>query len=383
MAPILIATLMRPEGETGVQTHFRFFHQWLLSRSRTVQLVTPYSTSRGLVYPVFALRRLIDPWHKPLSVWWYRYWHAFFLQMALRKALSDGQRCVVYAQCPLSAEAALRARRNAGQRVVMVVHFNVSQADEWVGKGMLPAGSQYAKAMRQFEADLLPRLDGIVNVSGFMRDSVLARIPAAAPVASVVVPNFVPDPGTEVAIEPIADLMMVGTLEPRKNQRYALEIVAAAAAAGHRLTLALVGDGPDRAMLERLVHTLGITEQVKFLGFVRNAAHLFNGVQACLHVALIENLPLSLIEAMARGRPVFAMPTGGIPEVFEEGVSGAALPSDNAAGAASILIDWLSDTSRLKSASSAARSQFAERFESDVAAAKLLAFLDASIERGI
>ena len=97
--PIVIASMMREHGETGVQTHVRAVRDWLVAQGRNVRLVTPFSNSRALVYPVFAVRRLIDRLHKPSSVKWYRHWHAVFLRRALRRQLAGGEPCVVYAQC--------------------------------------------------------------------------------------------------------------------------------------------------------------------------------------------------------------------------------------------------------------------------------------------
>ena len=85
-----------------------------------------------------------------------------------------------------------------------------------------------------------------------MRRELHRRIPELRRVQSAVIPNFLADPGVRVQSDLHPDLITVGTLEYRKNQRYALEIVAAAKAIGHRLTLTIVGDGPDRAMLESL-----------------------------------------------------------------------------------------------------------------------------------
>ena len=100
---IIVTTIMRPYGETGVQTHFNCFRDFLTSRQQKQQLITPFSSPKYLVYPVFALRKIVDRLSGPLSVWWYRYWHAYFLKLALQQYLKAGQPCVIYAQCPLSA----------------------------------------------------------------------------------------------------------------------------------------------------------------------------------------------------------------------------------------------------------------------------------------
>lgn len=379
--PILIATVMRPEGETGVQSHFRAFLAWAQGKALPITLVTPYSSPRWQVYPVFALRRLIDPLHKAASVWWYRHWHALFLRRALHVALANGRPCTVYAQCPPSAAAALLARTTATQRVVMVVHFNFSEADEWVGKGMIRDGGALYRAIRKLEADVLPRLDGLVFVSDFMRREVAARIPAITSIPNRIVPNFLPDPGLEVEPgEPETDLICIGTLEPRKNQRYALEIVAAAVRLGRPLSLTVVGDGPDRTALESLALELGIRQQVFFAGFVRNAAGRMPLHRAYLHVARMESFPIVLIEAMAHGLPVFAPAVGGVPEVFVDGREGRFIPLDDAEAAARIVVDWLDSPQTMSIARQAARENFLARLEAGKVAADLADFLGHSGE---
>ena len=378
MVEILLATIMRAQGETGVQTHVRTLLAWLQTQEQPAGLLTPFDAPRWQVYPVFGLRRVIERLNRSAGVWWYRHWHALFLERMLRARLADGQPRVIYAQCPLSAAAALRARRSLAQKVVLVVHFNVSQADEWAGKGLIASDGAYAGSIRAFEARVLPALDGLVFVSDFMRRELLARMPAIGDVPYVRVPNFVPDPGSPAPAEMQADLLLVGTLEPRKNQAYALDILAAALAQGHTLTLTVAGDGPDRKALQQRAETLGLSEQVRFAGFVRDAARLFARHRACLHTARIENLPLTLIEAMSRGVPVFAPPVGGVPEVFNDGVEGRLIPLDDAPQAARLLLQWLGQPARLAVAGRLARARFLTHFESDVAAARLRDFLQAT-----
>lgn len=375
-AAILIASLMRPQGETGVQTHVRAVRDWLGQNGRSVKLITPFDCPNWQVYPVFGLRRLLDRMNKVVSVWWYRHWHAAFLQRALRKQLAGGQACVVYAQCPLSARAALRARVSTAQKVVMVVHFNLSQADEWADKGAIPRDGAFFRLIRSLEERVLPCLDGFVFVSDFMRRELQQRIPAVGLMRSRVIPNFLDDPGEPVFSDERSDLITLGTLEYRKNQRYALEIVHAAARLGRAITLTVVGDGRDRAMLETLAHELRIEKQVHFRGFVSHAATLMPSYRACLHVAHMENLPLTLIEALSRGLPVFAPAAGGMPEVFEDGVEGRLIPLDDPQAAANLILEWLDDEALMRRVQFAARCRFLDCFESARVASELAGFLD-------
>jgi glycosyltransferase involved in cell wall biosynthesis len=377
---ILIASVMRPEGETGIQTHFKTFLAALIRGGRSCALMTPYLARRWKIYPLFGLRWLVDPLSRPASVWWYRHWHAHFLEQVLRRRLRNGEPAIVYAQCPMAARAALRARVSPLQRVVMAVHFNLSEADEWAARGSIASDGPLFRAIRDMEADVLPRLDGLVFVSAFMRKCLLARIPAVLSLPYAVVPNFVDDPGLPIRSLPEGDLISIGTMEPRKNQSYLLDIVAAARAKGRPLRLTLYGDGPDRTALEQKARSLHLQPLVRFPGFVRDAAQALGRHRAYVHAARLENMPLTLIEALSRAVPVFAPAVGGVPEIFDDGVEGRILPLDDAAAAADRIIEWMNRPERLAHAATAARSRFLREFQTGVAATRLADFLDALLD---
>lgn len=374
--PILIASMMREQGTTGVQTHVRAVLEALRQQQREVSLVTPFHNPSWQIVPVMGPRRLIEPLSAAAGVWWYRHWHARFLRQALRRALHDGRPCTIYAQCPPSARAALNARTSPRQKVVMVAHFNLSQADEWADKGAIARDGRLFRRILELEAAVLPAVDGLVFVSDFMRQSIHRRIPAVKAVPQQVVPNFVADPGAPCPPAGRRDLITVGTLEHRKNQRYALDIVHAAGQLGHPLSLTVVGDGPDRAMLEAHARALGIAQQVDFKGFVPDAAERMAAHRACLHTARMESFGIVLIEAMARGLPVFAPAVGGMTEVFMDGQEGRSIPLDDAPAAAHRVLEWLGNPQQLAAAGDAARSGFLARFEAGRTAARLLGFLD-------
>src|SRR5690606_13847441 len=233
-----------------------------------VSVVSPFAAP-WRIGMLLAARALIEPFSASLAVRWYRTGHGWLLRSVLARRLADGAPCTVYAQCPVSAAAALTARASRAQKVVMAVHFNVSQADEWVHSGRIPDHGHDFYAIRAFEARWLPQVDALVFVSRFMRNVLLERLPMLARVPHAIVPNFVAEragPPLAGAIGAVgagptealdADLISIGTLEPRKNQAAQLEIVAAAHRAGRPLTLTIVGDGPDRQKLEARAAELG------------------------------------------------------------------------------------------------------------------------------
>lgn len=373
---IVIVSLMRPSGTTGVQTHVNTFTAYLDSVSQPWQLVTPFSAPKLLLYPLLALRRLIEPIFPAAAVWLYRKGHAWLLGLVLQRILKLSPNAAIYAQCPVSANVALDKRQSVSQQVTLVVHFNISQAEEWAGKGMITQHGPIYQWIIDFEQRVIPQVDKLVFVSAYMQQQIQERIPAIAKVNQQVIPNFVADPMPQNQTDIDADLIAIGTLEPRKNQTYLLDIIAAAKALGKRITLTLVGDGPDRALLENKAKYLGISEQVYFKGFVSNGSSLIARHQACIHVAKIENLPVTLIEAMARGRPVFAALVGGVPEVLGDGAAGSALPLHDAKAAAWIVADAMSNPDWMAAAGLAARERFLKEYASGVAARRLTQFLE-------
>ncbi|MDK3160137.1 glycosyltransferase family 4 protein [Kamptonema cortianum] len=378
--PILIATLMREQGETGVQTYFNMLRDYLVQIGRETAIITPFSYFSWLVIPVFALRKLIDPLNGEWSVWWYRYWHYFFLKQALKQSLRNaaqpGINPLIYAQCPLSAKAALEVRQNPQQKVVMVVHFNVSQAEEWAEKGKIQVKGNLYRTIQELEEKILPQLDGIVYVSQFMQSQVETRIPATQSLNKICLPCFIAKPTPLNSLEKKRDLINIGTLEPRKNQAYLLEVLAAAKKQGFHYSLSLVGDGSDRAKLAQLADTLGITEQVKFWGFQPQASQLLASHRLYVHSAKIDNLPISLLEALASGLPVLAGDVGGISEIFNSGVEGYFWTLDNPEFAAKQLIEILENKSLYQALSQAAESRFHGCFETAKIVNKLLLFFD-------
>jgi glycosyltransferase involved in cell wall biosynthesis len=116
----------------------------------------------------------------------------------------------------------------------------------------------------------------------------------------------------------------VGRLVPEKGQSLLIEAVAALKERGLDLHVTLVGDGPQRASLETLTHSLRVAEQVEFAGAVAHtevAPILRDSDVFCLP-SFAEGVPVVLMEAMAMQLPVVACGVMGIPELIDDGVNG-------------------------------------------------------------
>jgi glycosyltransferase involved in cell wall biosynthesis len=373
---LVIATILREEGSTGVHTYVRQLRRYLEARGTAATLVTPFSWGRALTVPVFGFRRLVlERCSGPANVVWYRHWHEVFLRNALRQRLRDVGDCVIFAQGPLAARAALRGRQGPHQRVAMAVHFRTSQADEWAAKKLIRRDGLVFRKIRQVEREVIPQVDRLVYVSNWGREALLSWLPEAAAVPSAVIGNFVAPLDVEPYREPLGDLVTVGNLDLVKNHRYLLEVLAAAKRAGQSLTLDVFGEGPCQKDLLRQIPSLGLETQVRLRGFRPDVRDLLPGYRAYVHASYSESLPLAIIEAMAAGLPVLAGNTGGVCELCDDGVEARFWPLDDPAKAAAILIGLLDrEQARLKAAR-AASERFRRYLDADVVGPRLLSFL--------
>ncbi|HEY1345423.1 MAG TPA: glycosyltransferase family 4 protein [Streptosporangiaceae bacterium] len=379
--PLVIATMLREEGITGVHTHVRQLRRYLDNCGTAYTLVTPFSWGRVLTYPVFGFRRALELCSKSAGVVWYRHWHEVFLRHALRRCLAEVGDCIVYAQGPLDARAALRARQGPHQRIVMAVHLRISQADEWADKKQIKRDGTVFRAIRQVEREVIPQVDGLVYVSRWAQDVLLSWLPQAAAVPSAVIGNFVAPMNTVPGQEPLGDLVTIGNLDLVKNHRFLLEVLAEARRTGRSLSLDIFGEGPCRKDLLWQARSLGLEEQVRLRGFRPDVRDFLPGYRAYVHASYSESSSLAIMEAMGAGLPILAGNIGPISELCDDGVEARFWPLDDPAQAAVLLVGLLDcEPERLKAAR-AARERFRRDFDADVVGPELRSFLFGPLSR--
>ena len=96
----------------------------------------------------------------------------------------------------------------------------------------------------------------------------------------------------------------VGRLCSQKNQIFLLEVFAQVINTKPDSRLLLVGDGPDRDMLEKRAEALGIQSQTVFYGRSDKVQELLCAMDIFALPSLFEGLPLAAVEAQAAGLPV-------------------------------------------------------------------------------
>jgi glycosyltransferase involved in cell wall biosynthesis len=106
----------------------------------------------------------------------------------------------------------------------------------------------------------------------------------------------------------------VGRLIPVKGGEVFLR--ALAALSGDRWTGSMIGDGPERGVLERLANDLGIGNRVRFHGSMPEAAKYQSAFDLFVLSSHSEGIPMVVFEAAAAGTPIVATAVGGIPDVL-------------------------------------------------------------------
>jgi glycosyltransferase involved in cell wall biosynthesis len=129
--------------------------------------------------------------------------------------------------------------------------------------------------------------------------------------------------------------------------------------------LLLVGDGPDRDGVEHLAHDLGVVKRCLFLGYQDDVARFYDAMDAVLLTSVNEGTPVSVIEALAAGRPAVATRVGGTPDVITDGIDGFLVDSNDPDRLADRLAELAADPARRAEMGAAGRSVVFERYAVD------------------
>lgn len=110
-------------------------------------------------------------------------------------------------------------------------------------------------------------------------------------------------------------LMYAAELNKNKDQGFLIENLPKLKEQIPRIKLLLAGVGKKEAELKRLVKRLGLTEQVKFLGYRQDLAEFYQLADVAVSASRREGLGLNLVEGMATGLPIVARNNRGHREI--------------------------------------------------------------------
>ena len=192
-------------------------------------------------------------------------------------------------------------------------------------------GGPRVRLLRATRNTALRRATRVVVPSAYLRDLAVAW--GVPPERLEVVPNPAPPlpalPGRDEARARLGLNGFTLAAAGRLTRQKALEDALDAVARTHDVALVVAGDGPERSALERRATALELEQRVRFAGALSRdeVLTLFRAADAALLTSSWENLPHSVVEALAVGTPVLATRVGGVPEVVRDGENGLLVPA--------------------------------------------------------
>ncbi len=206
----------------------------------------------------------------------------------------------------------------------------------------------------------LRRASALVVPSGFLRD-----VFRPYGVDSAVVPNIIDGelfkPGTGAGDSDCFQLLITRNLEPIYGIDTAIRALALLQKQQDlpRLSLVIAGSGPSLDQLRSLAGELGVADKISFTGRLERdeVLRLYREANVLINPARVDNMPNSVLEAMACGVPVLSTEVGGVPYIVTHEVNGLLVPVDDAEAMAAAMLRLIRDQKLAGSLASAGLEQ--------------------------
>lgn len=117
-------------------------------------------------------------------------------------------------------------------------------------------------------------------------------------------------------------IISVAALHERKGLNYLIEAFAKVAEKKEKVKLVIVGEGPERKKIEKLIKNLKLDDKVTLAGSQKEIALLLGASDLFVLASIKEAFGLAILEAMDAGIPVIGSNVGGIPEIIENNKTG-------------------------------------------------------------
>ena len=157
----------------------------------------------------------------------------------------------------------------------------------------------------------------------------------------------------------------VGRLTPVKGIPYLLQAARLLLRQGANVKVLLVGDGSIRPDLMAQTHSLGIADNVVFLGHREDTNALLQALDIFALPSLSEGIPMALLEAMAAARAIVASRVGGVPEIVEDGSEGFLVEPMDVPGLTEICLRLIRSPEMAQKMGQAARARVERNFSAE------------------
>lgn len=173
----------------------------------------------------------------------------------------------------------------------------------------------------------LKRCDRVFVLSRYYRDLLASQ--GCASERLVRIPTGVEAPAesreSKAGATRFVTIGYAGRMSEEKQPQIMLELAEASRSWSTEVRFICAGQGPLLDALRQEVSHRGLQDRLEFPGFV-DAATWLSDVDILVNCSRIENLPMSILEAMGRGIPAAAFSVGGIPDLIEPHQTGILAP---------------------------------------------------------
>ena len=159
----------------------------------------------------------------------------------------------------------------------------------------------------------------------------------------------------------------VGVLRKEKGVQYLIKAAPLIIESVPNVKFLIVGDGPYRKNLERLVEKYNLRSYFFFAGRVLREIQKFYSISSCVVApSLSEGHPFVALEAMAAEVPVVAFSSGGLKEVVVDGVTGYLVTPKNYIPLSEKIIEIVKDENIKKAMGKESRKRLIEKFSLEI-----------------
>lgn len=191
---------------------------------------------------------------------------------------------------------------------------------------------------------ILQSAEAVVTVSQFSANRLVEFLPTVKTKLTIIspAPNITPERFPDVvqpqsSTQPTPFLLSVGRLVKRKGFAEAIEAFAQLAAEHHDWKYYIVGGGPERVALERLIAQHQLEHRVQLLGQLSDGATARLYAKSSFFVLPAQQLAdgdfegygTVIVEANSFAKPAIATRTGGVADAVQDGVTGVLVPPND------------------------------------------------------
>lgn len=297
-----------------------------------------------------------------------------FLKRKLKKLIyklqKKDKKVVVHAHDYLCAYVAKRVIKNRPIPIILTVHCFGSASREALIDSGLSESSMFYRYARLIEKEALDEAKLIVVPNEENAIALRNAFPELSTKQNniIIIPNpttaTLKNPETKASLGVPENYLLIATsanIRPVKRMDLLVEIVRLLRERTDEVRLLIVGDGPERKNLEKLIKKAELEEHIKITGYRESAVDVMNASDVVVMTSQQENFPRTLLEGALLAKPLVAFDVGGVSSIIKNGENGYLVPFPDIGEFAEKLF-FLNNHPELRAQMGAKSKQFAQRF---------------------